>query len=391
MRIVRYTILALGIIWLSGCTTIDKQPELIKKGPLPKLSANEMIPKILWKNTQSSGSGKSDANLRLAVTGSEIVVADSKGKILALNRQTGAQKWVVSTKAEITAGPSISEGRVLVGTDDRKVLAYQLSNGTFLWQAKVTGSVMAAPVGGSGTVFVHGLDGSVVALNSQSGQQLWRYSVQTPPLMLRQNSSPVLLNNHVIVGFSNGKLASLHRMDGFPEWERELAISKGRSDIQRMVDISADPVIKDNRLYAVSYQGQIAAMEIETGATLWDRALSSYSGIAVSEDAVFVSDPNGVLWALNRKTGDVIWKQTELMGRELSRPAIVEGFVVVGDNDGYLHWMSRNDGAFVGQNLIDSKGIKAPPVVKDNLVYVLGRSGKVAALMPIHSGISRGN
>ncbi len=391
MRTVRYTILALGVLWLSGCTTIDKQPELIKKGPLPKLSENKMFPKLLWKNTQSSGSGKSDANLRLAVTGSEIVVADSKGKILALNRETGAEKWVVSTKAEITAGPSISEGHVLVGTDDRKVLAYQLSNGTFLWQAKVTGSVMAAPVGGSGMVFVHGLDGSVVALNSQNGQQRWRYSVQTPPLMLRQNSSPVLLNNHVIVGFSNGKLASLHRMDGFPEWERELAISKGRSDIQRMVDISADPVIKDNRLYAVSYQGQIAAMMVDTGETLWERALSSYSGIAVSEDAVFLSDPNGVMWALNRKRGDVIWKQTELMGRELSRPAIVGGFVVVGDNDGYLHWMSRNDGAFVAQNLIDSKGIKAPLVVKDNIVYVLGRSGKVAALMPSHSGVSRGN
>nr|MBP9764248.1 PQQ-binding-like beta-propeller repeat protein [Gammaproteobacteria bacterium] len=179
MRTVRYTILALGVLWLSGCTTIDKQPELIKKGPLPKLSENKMFPKLLWKNTQSSGSGKSDANLRLAVTGSEIVVADSKGKILALNRETGAEKWVVSTKAEITAGPSISEGHVLVGTDDRKVLAYQLSNGTFLWQAKVTGSVMAAPVGGSGMVFVHGLDGSVVALNSQNGQQRWRYSVQT--------------------------------------------------------------------------------------------------------------------------------------------------------------------------------------------------------------------
>ncbi|HXH54662.1 MAG TPA: outer membrane protein assembly factor BamB [Gammaproteobacteria bacterium] len=391
MRAVRYTILALGILWLSGCATIDKQPELIQKGPLPKLSANKMMPKVLWKNTQTAGSGKSDANLSLAVTTAEIVVADSKGLILALDRQTGSKKWVISTKAEITAGPSVSEGHVLVGTDDGKVLAYQLSDGASLWEAKITGSVMAAPVGGFGAVFVHALDGSVVALNSQNGQQLWRYSVQTPPLMLRQNSSPILLNNHVIVGFSNGKLASLHRMDGFPEWERELAISKGRSDIQRMVDISADPIIKDNRLYAVSYQGQIAAMAVETGETLWERALSSYSGIAVSTDAVFVSDPNGVLWALNRKTGDVIWKQTELMGRELSRPAIVEGFVVVGDNDGYLHWLSQNDGAFVGQSLIDSKGIKAPPVVKDNLVYVLGRSGNVAALMPVHSGFAQGN
>lgn len=391
MRRLRYTILALGCLLLSACNTIEKQPELIKKGPLPKLSENKVMPELLWTNTQSSGVGKSDANLRLAVTQSEIVVADIKGKILVLNRQTGSVKWVVSTKAQITAGPSVSEGRILIGTDDGKVLAYQLSDGLFLWQANVTGSVMAAPLIGVGTVFVQGLDGSVVALKSQNGKQIWRYSVQTPPLMLRQNSRPVLVNNHVIVGFSNGKLVSLHRLDGLPEWERELAIAKGRSDIQRMVDISADPVVKGNRLYAVSYQGQIAAMEIETGSTVWERALSSHSGIAVSDNAVFVSDPSGNVWALNRKTGDVIWKQTELMGRQLSAPAVIQGLVVVGDNDGYLHWMSQTNGAFVGQNLVDSKGIKAPPIIKDNLVYVLGRSGKVAALTPANRVVSRGN
>src|SRR5262245_10455216 len=136
MQSVRYTILAFGLLLLSGCTTIEKQPELIKKGPLPKLSANKMIPKVLWKNTQSSGTGKSDANLRLAVTSSDIIVADSKGKLLSLNRETGAENWRIATKAQITAGPSVSEGRVFIGTDDAKVLAYQLSDGACLWEAK---------------------------------------------------------------------------------------------------------------------------------------------------------------------------------------------------------------------------------------------------------------
>ncbi len=380
MRALRCTMLALGVLLLSGCNTIEKQPELIKKGPLPTLSDNKMIPTVLWTNTQSAGMGKADANLRLAVTMSDIVVADTKGKINVLNRENGKLKWSVSTKADITAGPSVSEGRVVIGTNDGKVMAYQLSDGLFLWQSNLTSAVMAAPLIAASTVFVHGSDSSVVALKLQNGKQLWRYSVQTPPLMLRHNSSPVIANNHVIVGFSNGKLVSLHRLDGMSAWERELAISQGRSDIQRMVDISADPVIKNNQLYAVSYQGQIAAMELETGNTVWERALSSYSGIAVSPKAVFVSDPNGVMWALNRKTGDVLWKKTELTGRRLTAPVIVQGFVVVGDNDGYLHWMSENDGVFVGQNLVDGKGIEAPPVVKDHIVYVLGRSGKVAAL-----------
>jgi outer membrane protein assembly factor BamB len=363
---------------LSACNTIEHRKETIIKNPLPLLPQHKMLPRLIWLNSQSRGVGGSDAKLRLAITESEVIVADYRGEILALKRETGNLIWRAQCKKHILAGPFVAEKKIFVGTED-EVLAYRFSDGKLLWQAEVDGAVLATPQANKGIVFAHVIGGSVVALNDEDGRQLWRYNVTMPALILRKSSSPVIAGDTVIVGFSNGKLVALHRMDGTPEWEREIAVSKGRSDIQNMVDIVADPVVKDDIVYVVSYQGKAAALELATGALIWERELSSYSGLAVGEQSVFVSDTSGVVWALSRKTGEVLWKQEGLMGRRLTAPAVLNDFVVVGDEDGHLHWLSEKSGNFEGRVLVDSKGLEATPIVRNNVVYVLGRGGKVAA------------
>ncbi len=379
MNIWRYAIVGVSCLLLSACQTIEHRSDVITKNPLPELLKSKLDLQLIWSNTQSAGVGKRDARLRLAVTSDSVVVADYKGGLFSLNRQTGERQWRQSTKANIMAGPAIGENRVFVGTDNGEILAYQIQQGAFLWKAPVMGSVLGLPLGTKNAVFVHVLDGSVVALNAADGQQLWRYTVSIPPLMLRQNSRPVLANNHLLVGFANGKLKSLDPADGSVEWEREIAVSKGRSDIQRMVDISADPVVKDNVVYAVSYQGKVAALEIDSGTPLWERELSSYSGLAVSNNAVYISNASGAVTALKRKSGDEIWKALDFTGRRLTAPALIDDYLVVGDEDGYLHVMKQVDGSIVGRVMVDSKGIESAPIVKDSVIYVLGRSGKVAA------------
>jgi len=388
--VLRYLIAIISALLLSACNTIEHRAEKLEKSPLPILPQQRVLSKLLWSNTQSGGVGKSDAKLRLAVTDSEVIVADHQGKILALGKETGKVIWRIQNKKSILSGPSVGDQKVLVGAPNQ-VLAYRFASVDPLWQAEVSGSVLAAPIIDKGMVFVHVMDGSVVALNAEDGRQLWHYNVPTPSLMLRRSSSPVIVGDHIIVGFSNGKLVALHRMDGTPEWEREIAVSKGRSEIQNMVDISADPVVKDNIIYAVSYQGKIAALELETGALIWDKELSSYSGLSVDMKAIFVSDARGTVWALNRKTGEVLWKQEGLTGRHLTAPAIFDDFVIVGDEDGHLHWLSQQNGEFQSRVMVDGKGLEATPVVKNDVVYVLGRSGKVAAYtMPYRHDVSKG-
>jgi len=382
MRMWRFALPVMSAVLLSGCNTIEHRKETITKAPLPILAENSIKPQLLWSNNTTSGVGNSDAKLRLAVTSAEVVAIDNKGKILVLDRVSGKLKWKVSSKAEFTAGPTVFKDKILAGTDDGYIMSYQLSNGELSWKTKVGGSVLAAPEGDENTVFAHVLNGSLFALNAQDGRLLWRYHADTPPLMLRRSSSSQISKAFVVVGLANGKLIALNRTDGTLEWDQEIAVSKGRSDIQRMVDISADPVIKDETIYAVSYQGKIAALQLETGAPIWERELSSYSGIAVASRSLFVTDVTGVLWSLDRKSGSVLWKQAALSGRRLSAPALLQDDVIVGDEDGYLHWISQRDGSYKGRILVDSKGIDATPIVKDNIIYVLGCGGKVVAITP---------
>lgn len=378
MRVWRNRLVVICLLLLVGCNSIEHRSETVAKQPLAVLPEGAIEPKLIWTDSSGAGAGKTDARLRLAVTDQMVVTADHKGKITAVDRTTGNLKWQTASKAHITAGPTIAEGRVLVGTDGGRVLAYQLTNGASLWQSEVTGSVLAAPQGNRGVIFVHALDGSITAMNAEDGRQLWYYNVNLPPLMLRQSSSPLLIDNHVVVGFANGKLVALHRMDGQPDWEQEIAVSKGRSDIQRMVDISADPVAKDNVIYVVSYQGRLMALNADTGNPYWERELSSYSGLTVTHTAVLVTDPKGVIWAIDRKSGRDLWKQVSLTGRQLSAPMVFDDLLAVGDDDGYLHWFAQADGLPKGRILVDSKGIDATPVFKNNYLYVLGRGGKVA-------------
>lgn len=373
--------LSLGVLTalLAGCTTIEHRSEALPKKPLPVVASNAIKPKVVWTNSQSAGLGKSHGKLRLAVTDAQIIVADHKGKILSLNPKTGKKHWEVSTNQAIAAGPSVIQDKIVVGTKDGQVLAYQLASGAQSWEAKVNGAILAAPQGNPEVVFVHVMDGSVFAFRTRDGKELWRYASHTPPLMLRRSSSPVLHKNHVLVGFSTGKLKALDKRDGVPIWEREIGVSQGRSDPQRMIDISADPVVKHNRIYAVSYQGKIAALQADSGQLIWERPLSSHSGIAVGEKDLFVSDHEGVLWALTENSGKTIWKQDALYGRQLSAPALWHQYVVVGDEEGYLHWLSRADGAYLGRTKVDGAGVEAVPHIKEGILYVLGRGGKVIA------------
>lgn len=364
---------------LSGCNTIEHRSEEIVKKPLVPLAHSQYAPQLLWSSTKSGGTGKTDAKLRLATTSHAIITADSKGNLLAQDQSSGKILWEKKTNSTITSGPTVVGNSVLVGTRDKGLLAFQADSGEALWSAALPGEILAAPEGNQGVIFANALDGSISALKTSDGTVLWRHSLATPPIVLRHSSSPVVAGNQVFVGFANGRLLALHRMDGSVSWEKEIAVPRGRSDMQRMTDISADPVVRDGVIYVVSYQGRLAALNAESGTPIWEKEMSSYAGFAISKTALFVADAKGNVLAINRRTGKTIWEQSGLQGRRLSKPQIWGNLIVVGDDEGYLHGLSMEDGNFLSRLMVDSKGIEAEPKVLGNTLYILGRGGKVAA------------
>ncbi len=379
------TTLVLGL--LAGCGSIkesvtgfmsDSEDSTVKPNELVQLE-NTLQVDELWSVNIGGGTDKQFYKLHPVVDEQGIFAADRSGEITAVDRESGRKLWNINLKLPISGGPGIGEGLAIVGTSDGEVIALAALNGQRLWKTRVSSEVLSTPVISSGVAVVRTGDGKVHGLDASDGKRLWVYDRSVPALSLRGTSSPVIAGENVVVGFDNGRLGSLALTTGKPQWEARIVIPTGRSELDRMVDIDADPLILRNTIYVATYQGQVSALDLDTGRNLWARDISSYAGLAADNEYIYVTDELSHVWALNRQTGNSVWKQEAMYERQLSAPAVIGNYVVVGDYEGYLHWMDKDSGDFVARTRADDSKIIVPPTVVDDLVIVYSSGGVLSA------------
>jgi outer membrane protein assembly factor BamB len=239
--------------------------------------------------------------------------------------------------------------------------------------------VIATPAIGGGLVVVRSNDGRVYALDAKSGERRWVFDRTVPLLSLRGNGAPTIVGDRVIIAYDNGKIAALKLADGNLVWEQTLANSEGRTELARMVDVDGELGVSGSEVYGASYQGQIGALTLDSGRQLWSREFSAYGGVAFNTGQLYASDADGVVWAVEARSGASIWKQDALAHRWLSTPAFADGRVVVGDFEGYVHWLKADTGELVARVKLGGAGVRAAPVVVGNTVYVTSAKGELAA------------
>lgn len=342
----------------------------------------EVKPDLLWSRDLGDGSEELYLKLQPAFAEGRVLSADREGVVSAYDSQTGEELWTVKTELDISGGPGTGPGVVLVGSSDGEVVAFSAADGTILWRAQLSSEVLAAPVA-SGTVAVARTgDGKLFGLSLQDGTRLWVYDRTVPVLTLRGTSTPAIAGDAVVAGFDSGRLVALRLEDGLPVWERRIAVPRGRSELERLVDIDADPVIRDEVVYAVSFQGRVVALDLLSGDTLWRRDMSSHSGLGVGSRNVYVTDDRSHIWALDRQSSGSLWRQQGLQARSVTAPAPTRdgNTVVVADFEGYVHWLAVDDGRIVGRAKVGG-GVIANPIVVDDTVFVLDREGELSAFV----------
>ena len=377
------SVLALPLVLnLGGCTWLTNwlagKDNTEPPTPLMEFDASIDVAQR-WSRSVGSGSEDKRLALRPAVAGDVVYAAGRKGDVMAVDLTSGEQRWRTETGAAIAAGPGYGDGLVLVGTTDARVLALRADNGELIWESPVSSEVLAAPQSSDGVTVVRTIDGRITGLAAADGKRLWIYDRSAPVLTLRGTSAPALENGIAVAGFDSGQVTALALRNGRALWERSIAIPSGRSELERLVDIDADPVIADGVVYVTTYQGRIAALTLDTGQLLWAREMSSYAGVDVSGERLFVTDDTGQVWALDRRTGATFWKQDKLRYRGVTRPGVVGDTVVVGDFQGYLHWLSQEDGRLVARSRTNESGVSAPPVPVSGDLLVLTDDGELSA------------
>ena len=374
----------LTVLALSGCSTItDMLGSDAEEAPTPtKLenigSAIEID--TLWSRQAASGDGGRRLELGPAVAGGQVFTAGHKGDIAAYDSLSGERVWEADTGAPLSGGPGAGAGLVVAGSSAGDVIALSDAHGTEAWRAKVSSEVLSAPAVGERIVVVRTVDGKLFGLDTRSGERSWVYDRTVPALTLRGTGAPVIAGDLVVAGFDSGHLAAVSLADGRLVWESQVALPAGRTELERLADIDTDPVVVDGVVYVVTYQGRIAAFDLTTGRGLWRREMSSHTGIAAGQRLLYVTDEQSRVWALDRGSGSSLWRQDGLELRQATRPVEFGQHVVVADFDGYVHWLSAEDGRFVARVRAGGSAVLASPVATQAAVYILDGTGKLTAL-----------
>lgn len=383
---IRIPALFVLVTLLSGCSTMSSWVDGITGGDDNAQPPAELKPieapvslERIWNTSVGVGNDGQFVTLVPAVVDGVLYAADRKGRVVALDAATGKGIWSVNINAPVSAGPAAGGGLVLLGTSDARVIALNTTDGALRWTTQVSSEVLAVPQLDIDRVIVQTADGTIAGLDAEDGHQVWISDRTVPVLTLRGTSTPAVEHGVVLAGFSNGKLVAFGAENGFVAWEKSIAIPKGRSELERIVDIDGDPVIAGSSVFVVTYQGRVSRLDVQTGNVDWERDMSSSAGVGVDYSQVYVTDDNSYVWALSRNSGASAWKLEALANRGLTAPESFGEYVVVADAQGYVHLLARNDGHIAGRVELDGKGVRVKPLVVGDVLYVYGNSGKLAA------------
>ncbi len=332
----------------------------------------------LWAAKAGPGALKQGGRLLPAVADGVVYVAELKGKLAAHDAATGRALWSVKTDQRLSGGPAAGDGLVVVGSLDGKLLAYA-TDGAARWNVALSSEIITAPAIGQGMVVVQSNDGRTYALEQATGAIRWIVDRAVPTLSLRGNATPVIGASTTFIGQSNGKISAVDNSSGDIQWEFAVGLPDGRTDLERMVDIDGRILLVQGDLFVTGYGSQAVALASESGRVLWNREFSSYTGFDLSGPNLIATNVDGEVVNMATRSGSPLWRQEGLKYRFLGTPVIHGGHAVVGDYEGYLHWLDLESGNIVARTRLGKKGIRAIPVVADGVLYALDLDGSLAA------------
>ena len=380
MRVVARLLLpALAGAGMAGCGLMGGDESNIE----PPAALVEIEQQLRIRRVWSQRIGDGTERLRLGLTpatdGARVFAGAHDGEVKAIDIETGREVWSIDTELSLSAGPAFGADLLAFGTNNGEVIVLAAETGEERWRRSVGSEVLAAPAIAGRVVTFRSVDGRLRGVSAVDGSDLWTVEQSMPALTLRGNTSPAVAGNVVVSGFDNGRVGAYEVGSGETRWELALAAPSGRTELERLVDVGSGLSVQGNDVYVASYQGRAVGIDLTTGLVFWQREMSSFTGLGADASNVYVTDDVGSVVALDRRAGNVEWTQEALRLRDVSAATRFREALVVGDFEGYLHWLDPGDGAFVARVRAASGRITSAPLVVGARLVVQGDDGSVAA------------
>ncbi|EME8469898.1 outer membrane protein assembly factor BamB [Morganella morganii] len=374
-------------VLLAGCSS---EQDTIVMSPLPEVTS-QFTPETVWDKSVGDGVGKYYSHLSPAWEGSSVYAADRNGLVKALDTDSGVEIWSVNLAektgflsadipAMLSGGLTVSGEHVYVGTERGTLIALNANDGEIAWTANAGGEVLSRPEVSDGLVLVHTGNGLLQAFDTASGEQRWSLNLDTPSLSVRGESAPAVAMGAAFVGGDNGRVSAVMLGQGQIIWQQRISQTTGTTEISRLNDVDMTPVVADGRVYAIAYNGNLVAMDMRSGQILWKRDFGSVNELVLDGESLYVVDQDDNVYGLRAADGVTMWSQDKLLHRNLSAPEIFNGYLVVGDGEGYLHWLDTSNGQFVAQNKLNTSGILSRPSIAGDKLMVQARDGRLYLL-----------
>ncbi|MDN3653391.1 outer membrane protein assembly factor BamB [Thalassotalea ponticola] len=381
----------LSVVLLSGALTAcssNDQEEQDKVAELVDINA-QFTPQVVWDKRVGDGVEHYFSRLSPAVAYDKVFVASRFGEAYALDQATGETIWSTALynldgelgfwdnkpSARIAGGAAVGYDKVVWGSENGDVFALDANSGELVWRTQVAGEVISKPLFSANKLFINTSSGVLVALDANTGEQLWQAQQPVPPLTLRGVSGLSASSGGIFLGSASGEVAVYIEESGQQGWTAQIGEPSGATELQRMVDVDVTPVVVTDKIYAISSNGHLAALDIRGGREVWKRSYSSYRELLVSGNQIFATDVQGHIYAVDRHSGMEQWSNLSLTNRGTTGAVDVGDYIVVGDVEGYLHWLDKAEGRVVARHRVDSSAIYVTPVVVDQLLYVMSRDG----------------
>ncbi len=390
----RLSLAAALVIGLAACSSSDDDEDIM----IAELTDIEekFEPKINWQE-QVGGGVEGHFSRLMPVLNKEVVYAASReGIVSAFSFVSGDELWSVDIRKEaggylsglfsekasarVSGGLTVAYDKVYLGTENGEVISLDATNGSIVWRKPVKGEVIAPPAAGEGLIVVNTGAGYLVALHPDNGEMRWEYEQEVPSLTLRGISTPLVDNGGVIFGSANGKLNVVIADSGIEAWKQSVATAVGASELERLVDVDSQPVVLGDTIYSLAYNGNLLAVNLRSGQIKWKKEYSSYLNLSMSGFMLYLTDYMGHIYAVDSRDGSEVWKQNSMTNRGLTGAYSHGDYVVVGDTQGYLHWLDKDNGEFVARIELDDTGLYVEAIGKDNTIVVQTRDGEVSVI-----------
>lgn len=380
----------LAALVLAGCSSKE---ELV----LPPVN-NIIKPDVVWSKSVGSGVAHYESSLTPIIVKDTVYAASREGLVAAFELESGKRKWQFDLRkpagssfwqgisdvwsgdnARISGGLSFGYDKLYFGTENGDVVALS-TDGELVWRSEVKGEVLVKPAVGDGLVVVATGAGTIIALHPDTGEQRWEFENEQPLLTLRGTSEPVIEGGGVIYSSGSGQVGVLIADKGYQAWEEAVGVPTGTTDLSRLADVDAKPIIRGGTVYSISYNGTLAAMELRSGRQLWKREYGSYRNMAIAGDDLYLVDVQGRIYAVDVRSGTEKWSQLGLNKHPLTGPTVYKDYLVIGDKAGNLHWVNRQTGDFVARESVDSSGFYTEAVSNGTYLLVQSRDGELVLL-----------